>query len=124
MRRHLVPSILVAGLLAAPAAGRSETVRTIKTELSGADASRFAVENLLGTMHVSAGTGSSVEIVATVTAETAELADAVRLERIDGAGPATVRVRYPYDKVSTFKYREPTNEDVYIGWSSSDSYDY
>src|SRR5215471_15525951 len=124
MQRFLVPSILAAGLLAAPPAARSETVRTIKTELSGADATRFAVENLLGTMHVTAGTGTSVEIVATVTAETAELADAVRLERIGGGGPATLRVRYPYDKVSTFRYREPSNGDVFIGWSSSDSYDY
>jgi Putative adhesin len=125
MHRSLGASILVLGaLLCPPPDARCETVRTIKTELSGADAAHFAVENLLGTMRISAGTGSSIEIIATVSAETADLADAVRLERVAGSGPATIRVRYPYDKVSTFKYREPSDHDGFIGWSNSDAFEY
>ena len=84
-------SLLAFSLLAAAPGLRGETVRTLKLELSGADASRFAVENLVGTMRVSAGTGSTVEIVATVYGENDAIAGAVRLDRVSGEG-ATVRV--------------------------------
>ena len=69
-----IPFLAVA--LLAPPAARAESVRTVKLELSGSDASRFAVENLVGTLKVSSGPGSAVEIVATVYAETDELAAA------------------------------------------------
>jgi hypothetical protein len=127
MRATAWSSILALGaalaVLPAPAAA-SETVRTVRAELSGADAARFAVENLLGTMRIAPGSGPTVEVVATVHAETAELAEGVRLERVDQGGTATLRVRYPYDKVSTFRYREPSDDGGFFGWSSSASYDY
>ena len=110
-----------------PPAGPTRRSAPSEAELTGADASRFAVENLLGTMRISVGTGSAVRSSATVYGETAELADAVRLERIGRAGgAATLRVRYPYDKVSTFRYREPSDRgttSVRLVGSSSD-YDY
>ena len=111
-----------------PASSRAdETVRTLKAELTGPDASHFAIENLLGTMRISVGTGAAVTVVATVYAESPELADAVRLERTAGqGGAATLRVRYPYDKVSTFRYREPSDrgDSGFGGWASSSDYDY
>ncbi|HYX19572.1 MAG TPA: DUF4097 family beta strand repeat-containing protein [Thermoanaerobaculia bacterium] len=118
-------SLLAFSLLAAAPGLRGETVRTLKLELSGADASRFAVENLVGTMRVSAGTGGSVEIVATVYGENDAVAGAVRLERVSGEG-ATVRVRYPYERVSAFRYRAPSDRDsgFFSGWSSSDDVEY
>jgi hypothetical protein len=119
-----IPALAFA-LLAAASGLRGETVRTLKLELSGPDASRFAVENLVGTLRVSSGTGSSVEIVATVYGENEEIAGAVRLERVSGEG-ATVRVRYPYDRVSTFRYRGSSDWDSgpFSGWSSSDEVEY
>jgi DUF4097 and DUF4098 domain-containing protein YvlB len=106
-------------------AARAEQTRTIRAQISGSDLSAFAVENLLGTMRISTGTGPSVAVVATVHAESAELADAVRLERVDGAGPATLRVRYPYDRVSTFRYRPPGQADGFsFGFGGRSSYDY
>ncbi len=129
-RSKLVPGIgLCIGfaLGAAPAARAADTVRTLKAELSGPDAAHFAVENLVGTMRVTAGTGAAVTVVATVHAESADLADGVRLERVAGEGGApTLRVRYPYDKVSTFRYRAPSDgDDISIGvWASSSDYDY
>jgi Putative adhesin len=121
----LVSSVALGLLLAAapPPARGSETVKTLRVELTGQEAAKFGVENLFGTTRVTPGSGPAVEIVATVHAETAELADAVRLERVGGAG-TTVRVRYPYDKVSLFRYRNPSDNGVSIGWSSSESYDY
>ena len=126
MRISMLPSVVaLAALLVSPPARAAETVRTVRAELTGADASHFAVENLLGTMRITAGTGSAIEVVATVHAETPELADAVRLERVSGEnGAATLRVRYPYDKISTFRYREPGSDHGFFGWSSSESCEY
>ncbi len=124
---RLTFAFLIAAFLAPSLARADETVRTLKAELAGPDAAHFAVENLLGTMRISAGSGTTVTVTATVYAESAELADAVRLERITGqGGAATLRVRYPYDKVSTFRYREPSdgNDVEFGGWASSSDYDY
>jgi Toastrack DUF4097 len=107
----------------APTGLAADTVRTVRIELTGPDAAQFAVENLLGTMRIFPGSGPAVEVVATVHAENAELAEAVRIERV-GGGPATLRVRYPYEKVSTFRYREPSDGGDFIGWSTSQSYEY
>ena len=92
-----------------------EVQRTLRAELSGADISRFEVENLVGEMRISPGGGDRVTVVATVHAEDASLADAVRLERVTESGrTAVLRVRYPYDRVSRFRYREPGHDN---GWS-------
>ncbi len=124
---RLTFAFLTALFLAPALLQADETVRILKAELTGAEASHFAVENLLGTMRISVGSGAAVTVTATVYGESAELADAVRLERMAGqGGAATLRVRYPYDKVSTFRYREPSDRDDsnFGGWASSSDYDY
>ena len=126
MRTRSAFFILALALLAAPLRGE-EVVRTIRVELAGADLSQFAVENLVGTMRITEGSGPAVTAVATVYADSHALADAVRLEKIPGNGGAvTLRVRYPYDKVSTFQYREPGNHDggFFEGFVSSSTYSY
>ncbi|MGE5413078.1 MAG: DUF4097 family beta strand repeat-containing protein [Syntrophomonadaceae bacterium] len=126
MRPSMLRRVSVLSMaFAAAAAARAETSRTVRVELSGPDASRFAVENLVGTTRITPGSGDRVEIVATVYAESPDLAEAVRLERVAGGPvPATIRVRYPYEKVSTFQYRAPGDHGDFFGWPSSDSYDY
>jgi hypothetical protein len=124
MRRLL---ILVLGWGLAVSASGSETTRTLRAELSGADARRFAVENLAGKMRISVGTGDQVAILARVFAESAELADAVSLERVaDGNAPAALRVRYPYDRVKVFHYVDPEHDrDWPFGhMGSSSTFDY
>jgi DUF4097 and DUF4098 domain-containing protein YvlB len=75
---------------------RAEGVKTLRRELPGASARSFAVENLLGTMRVAAGSGDSVVVVATVHAENGALASSVRLDEVRGdGGVPTLRVRYP-----------------------------
>ena len=103
--------IVILGLGLSLSAARSETERTIRAELSGADAANFAIENLAGRMRVTASSVDRVTVVARVVAESAELADAVRVERVaDGGSAATLRVRYPYDKVKTFRYDNPDHD--------------
>ncbi len=106
--RLRAPAVFLGLTLLAPPARAAEAVRTIRAELSGADASSFQIENLAGTTRILEGTGDIVTVVATVHAESESLAEAVRIERVAGSSEgATLRVRYPYDKVSTFRYVQP-----------------
>jgi hypothetical protein len=97
--------VLVAAAAAITASSaRAETVRTLRQELSGGDLARFAVENLAGTMRVTAG-GDRVSAVATIHAADEELASEVRFERVAGEGGApALRVRYPV-RHRTLRYR-------------------
>jgi hypothetical protein len=80
-------------------------MRTLKAELPAAETSRYAVENLAGSMRVTVGEGDKVEAEATLHAETEELANLVRFERVVGDhGVTTLRVRYPLDRVSEVRY--------------------
>jgi hypothetical protein len=92
-------------------AGASDATRTLRAEISGADLQNFAVENLAGTMRIrSSAAEEKVVVVATIHAQSDELANAVRLERVAGvASSGTLRVRYPAD-VRTIRYREPHSE--------------
>ena len=70
---------------------------------------------------------SAVTAVATVYAESQTLADAVRFERIEGPGDeVTLRVRFPYDKVGTFRYRAPGDhgDGFWEHFVSSNTYRY
>lgn len=87
---------LAALILLAPLVARADVVKTLRRELPGASARAFAVENLLGTMRVTAGARDAVVVVATVHAENDSLAGAVRLDEVRGdGGVPTLRVRYP-----------------------------
>src|SRR5262245_44738832 len=122
----IIVVILVGGLgLSAPALG-ADVERTIRAELSGADLVNFAVENLAGRMHVVAGSGDRVRVVGRVVAETAELADAVRIERVGNGAAATLRVRYPYAQVRVFHYvdRDRDRDWPFSSMGSSSTYDY
>src|SRR5262249_8245250 len=105
-----------------PAARADEVVRTIRAELPPGTA-RFSVQNLLGTMRIREAAVAGVTAVATVYAESQALADAVRFEPVAGDAGA-LRVRYPYDRVSTFRYREPGSHDdgLWLNFSSSSTY--
>lgn len=128
MRRSLVLVSLAALVLSLSVpAVQAETSRTLKVEIP-AGAERFAVENLSGTMRIAAGSGDAVVAVATIHAETEELANAVRFEKVEGAtGVATFRVRYPYELSTSFRYPDmnrgehskgSTHESVH-GWLGS-----
>src|ERR1700693_5002450 len=74
--------LLYAAALLAARSVFGEAERTLRAEIPDAAHGAFAVENLVGAMHVTAGTSDSVSVVATVHAESGALAGAVRLERV------------------------------------------
>ena len=101
-----------------------EVVRTLNAQLpSGAG---FSVEKLVGTMRIREADVAAVTAVATVYAESQSLADAVRFEPVSGSDGSTLRVRYPYDRIGTFRYRPPGEYGDALGlsFSSSSAYHY
>jgi hypothetical protein len=93
-----------ASTLQPPLAG-AETTRVLRAELKADPGQPFSVENLAGTMRVVAGGGDVVEAVATIHAESEDLAGALRLEQVtDEKGRPTLRVRYPLDRYRSYRY--------------------
>ncbi|HEU4400859.1 MAG TPA: DUF4097 family beta strand repeat-containing protein [Candidatus Polarisedimenticolia bacterium] len=105
MRRLLTLCALGLLVLSAPDAAAAEVTRTLRAELAPGVTGPFGVENLAGAMHVVRGSGPTLVAVATVHAESAELADAMRFEQVAGKeGIPTLRVIYPLDRVGTVRY--------------------
>ena len=101
--------------LSAPIA-RAEATRTLHARIAGAANREFAVENLLGSMRVTAGAGDEVVVTATVHAESDELASAVRLEEVRGEhGIPTIRVRYPATR-RALRYDDPEDRHDHDHW--------
>jgi DUF4097 and DUF4098 domain-containing protein YvlB len=115
---HRLLTLPMAALLvtAAPLTA-SESTKTLKIEM--APSGEFAVENLAGTMRVSAGTGDKVVVTATVHGESSEVADELKLEQVvNEKGIPTLRVIYPTDKYSTFRYPGRDSGHNGSGWFS------
>ena len=103
MRRSfaLVPvlGLMLAGLASA------EATLTLHVQLSGDPARAFAVENLAGSMRITATDDANVTAVATLHAESDELARSVRFEQVTNEkGLPTLRVRYPVDRHRDYRY--------------------
>ncbi len=83
----------------------AETTRTLRVQLSGDPARPFAVENLAGTMHITATDEPTVTAVATLHAESDSLANTVRFEQVvNEKGIPALRVRYPVDRHRDYRY--------------------
>jgi hypothetical protein len=103
MRRSLalvpVLGLTVAGLAAA------ETTRTLRVQLAGDPSRPFAVENLAGSMRITATDEPSVTAIATLHADSDELANSVRFEQVvNDKGVPTLRVRYPVSRHQVYRY--------------------
>jgi hypothetical protein len=106
----------VSALLAATSVVSAETTRTLRVELSADAIGHFAVENLAGAMRVVASTGKTVVAVATIHAESDELADSVKFEQVAGKlGVPTLRVRYPLDQESKIRYPGRGRNSGFLG---------
>jgi hypothetical protein len=103
----------------------AEVTKTLTLELAGDPSAPFAVENLAGAMRVVPGSGSGVSATATVHAESEDILGLVRFEQVVGArGVRTLRVRYPVQKYTSYRYPQKKGESLLsrlFDWSSSDS---
>jgi len=107
MRRLVLPAAAVLLCAATAVPVFAEVARTLRIEVPSPTTTHWAIENLAGSMRVTRGTGPVVVAVATVHAESQELADAMRFEQVTGDdGVPTWRVRYPLDRESTLRYPE------------------
>jgi hypothetical protein len=116
--RPIAAALASLSLVLASATAGAESTRELRVELTGGTAQPFAVENLAGTMRVTAGTSNTVVAVAKVHAESAELAAGMRFEQVTGPrGVRTLRVRYPVDRHRSFRYSAaPSRSDDDWAW--------
>ena len=133
MTRRPTVFLLAALCVAASSPARAEATRQLRVELSGDPGRAFAVENLAGTMRVTVGSGDAVVAVATVHAESEELAASMRFEQVsDRQGIPTLRVRYPVDRHRAYRFgRSRSGSDNswswlegLFGWGGNSSIDY
>jgi hypothetical protein len=111
----VVASLCLAG---ASLPARAEATRQLRVELTGDPGRAFVVENLAGSMRVTAGEGERVVAVATVHAESEELAGAMRFEQVSGeSGLPTLRVRYPVDRHRVYRFGRRRSSSSDDSWS-------
>lgn len=110
MARRIV--IAIAVLTALSGVAVAEVTRTLEVTLK--DPGRpFAVENLAGSMSISAWDGPAVVAVARVTAEDARLADEVTFEEVSSRdGRPTLRVGYPVRRIRSYRYDGRSSSQV------------
>src|SRR5262249_6917250 len=114
MRRSLAAAFVAALVLSAPCA-LADTTRTLRFEMAPPREGLYGVENRAGVMSVVRGSSEKVVAIATVHAESDELAQSIRLDAVKGKkGEPVLRVEYPLDRHTTYRY--PTK-----GSGSSDS---
>jgi hypothetical protein len=100
----LLPLSPLLALSLAPAVS-AETTRTLRAQLAGDTGKPFAVENLAGTMRVTTADVETAVAVATIHAESDELAGLMRFEQVTGEkGVPTLRVRYPVDRYTHYRF--------------------
>ncbi len=115
MRRLAIP-LALALLLVAAAPASADATRSLKGTLSPGATQAWAVENLAGTMKVVAGSGSAVTATVTVHAESDELASLLKVEEVSGKdGVRTLRVVYPMDKHTTYRYSPKGGSESWLG---------
>jgi hypothetical protein len=115
MRRSVFVPCAALALLVAAVPASADTTRSLKGSLTAAAGTSWAVENLAGTMHVVPGSGSEVVATVTLHAESDDVANQVRLETVKGEkGVPTLRVIYPVDKYSSYRY--PGRGDNVSSW--------
>lgn len=111
------PSLLLAVLafLTAAALSSAEITKTLTIEHAPAGSGKIRIENLAGSMRVVPGEGDRIVAVATLHAESEELAAKVDFVEVPSEKGSTVlRVRYPVEEHSVFRYPGRGEEGVSI----------
>lgn len=106
MRASALALASIALVLSAGPSAHADVTRSLRAELSADPSRPFRVENLVGHMVVRQGTGPKVVVIATVHGEDARTADLLSLREVRDSktGHPTLRVQYPVDQHSTYRY--------------------
>lgn len=112
---------LFASLILAGTAASADVTRSLRAELSSDPRSPFRVENLAGHMVVRQGTGPKVVVTATVHGEDQKTAALLRLEEVRDSktGQPTLRMQYPLNDYTTYRYGGDTRSDSGGGFFES-----
>lgn len=105
-------SVVLASLVLAGSVASADVTRTLRAELSADPSRPFRVENLAGRMVVRQGPGAKVVVTATVHAEDARTADLLKVREVRDAktGHPTLRMQYPLDESTTYRYSRDGKE--------------
>lgn len=105
MRRCLSLLAATVVFLAAATVSMAETTKTLTIEYAPTGAEKVQIENLAGTMRVVPGSGDKIVAVATLHAENEKLAATVDFVKVPSEkGRTVLRVGYPVEEHSTFRY--------------------
>ena len=116
MRRLAFAPLALVLLVAAAAPASADVTKSLKGEMAPGASQAWAVENLAGIMKVVPGSGSAVVATVTVHAESDEIASLLKVEEVSGEkGIRTLRVVYPLDKHTSYKYPGDKRTDSWIG---------
>ena len=109
-------SVVLAGNVAS-----ADVTRALKAELSAEPSRPFRVENLAGHMVVRQGTGSRVVVTATVHGEDQKTLALLRLEEVRDSktGQPTLRMLYPLNEYTTYRYGDDGGKDSVGGFFES-----
>ena len=105
-------ALAFSAILVAAGTLRADVVRVLRLEIPAGAA--FRVENLVGRMRARAGSGGQTVVVATIHAESEDLAAGFRLENVGSGDAPNIRVRYP-NGVTRIRYR-PDEEHSGVGF--------
>lgn len=110
-----------ASLILAGSAASADVTRALKAELSADPGRAFRVENLAGHMVVRQGTGPRVVVTATVHGEDQKTAALLRLEEVRDSktGQPTLRMQYPLNDYTAYRYGGDTRSDSGGGFFES-----
>ncbi len=113
--------VVLASLVLASTTASADVTRALKAELSADPSRPFRVENLVGHMVVRQGTGSRVTVTATIHGEDQKAAALLRLEEVRDAktGQPTLRMQYPLNEYTTYRYGADGKSDSGGGFFES-----
>ncbi|HEX5041671.1 MAG TPA: DUF4097 family beta strand repeat-containing protein [Candidatus Polarisedimenticolaceae bacterium] len=116
MRRPAIVPFVLALLVAAAAPASADVTRSLNGSLTPGAGEAWAVENLAGTMKVVPGPGTSVTATVTVRAESDALASLLEVKEVRGPkGVRTLRVVYPIQEHTTYRYAPKGKSDSFLG---------
>ena len=112
-------ALLAAAGLTLPAAAAGEVTRPLRSALTPAAGATLDLENIAGKLRIEPSTGTELVIEGTVHAESAALADTLRLELAPAGDRIVAKLTYPLDEHRKYIYPGKDGGGILGGLSQS-----